>query len=857
MDRHSGERVLADRFDHQDEAVEAIMRAYTPAPGSRRRHFRAQLHMAPGLGKTRVAGRIAGLVAAPGSMCMCLPTRALLEQTHGVLRAMGRGGPVIAAYASRGAGLVREPGVWVTTGAVQLVGLVGEFLEAGEEQYTLLTTYASIEETIIPAHGRRAAEGGGARLPEWDLLVTDESHHTETSKRWGRINSQHLVPARHRLAMTATPRLLGPVRRDQQGRLTNDPAVQLSEKLHGPVAYTMGLSEAQLRGKLARSRVVVAEVDEERLRAVVGARGRHDDGVQAELLASSMGAVLRAAGTFGCRRLLTFHGSVAKALAAAEALPRQSFMLHEQGTRAPQRVFAVALHQDTPTEQREAALKALADGTDLEGRPVDLVVVCSVKLLTEGIDVPAVDAVAICDPRGAQHELLQIAGRALRWDAANPAKTASIIVPVLHLERAADDTMDGPDWDPVINVLRAVESYEPDGGPVSTDSSSRRPGPAVSLEEERERREARARELAQMLEFTRQRSLEVVADRLRITVVSDPAGLDLEEVLQAVVAYQAQHGSLRRVEAGWTFGGVDLAEGLERLRRWRRADEEDVARLAGEGGDEGAARAVWRRRGPRVPADVVQLLAQQGFVWEPRASARQGLLDAARIYAAEHGHLVPRLMDKVMVDGVEIPIGRLLSECRKPGYGDDEDLDALGVWRVPAGLPWTAAWHRKLVLLTAFTERGGHRAELLTGNRMFRGDDIGKWLCEQHVRWNALYELQRQALTELHMQPAEGDGRVHGRVPAVRRSREDRLMEVVAAARQHLDEVGPLTDADGRHQVEDSYRPAIGGTEVKLRSRLNTVRARIDSYTPEQRAHFAALGLPWAQTASVGTPAET
>ncbi|MFI8930725.1 DEAD/DEAH box helicase [Streptomyces sp. NPDC053474] len=453
---------LAALYDHQDDAVAAIMRACIPSPRARRPQFRAQLHMAPGLGKTRVAARVADLVAGRGSLLMVGPTRTLLEQTYHVLHAAGRSGPVIAVYSLRGAALTGEPGVRVSTHPQVVAWHANAFAAQGEGRFTVLATYASVENSLIAGH-RLSVERDARPLPEWDLLVCDESHHTETSRVWGRINEQHLVPAWHRLSMTATPRLLGAVRYDEQGRLVvSDPVVRLSEREHGPVAYRLGLREAQRRGKLARSPVVAAEVDEARLRELVAARGRADAGVLAELLTASLGAVLRAAGRVGRRRLLAYHSTVAGARAAAASLPQLARVLHGQGISAPRRVWAVALHEGTPAEERQRALATLAAGTDLRGRPVDLAVVCSVRLLSEGVDVPAVDAVALVDPRAAQGDLLQIAGRAVRYDWENPDKVASIIVPVLHLARAADGTLVGPDWVPVINMLHALESYEPD-----------------------------------------------------------------------------------------------------------------------------------------------------------------------------------------------------------------------------------------------------------------------------------------------------------------------------------------------------------------------------------------------------------
>ncbi|MEW2527598.1 DEAD/DEAH box helicase family protein [Streptomyces sp. NPDC047071] len=904
---------LAAFYDHQDDAVAAIMRIYTPSPRARRPRFRAQLHMAPGLGKTWVAARVADLVAGQGSLLMVVPTRALLEQTYRVLRAAGRSGPVIAVYSPRGAALAGEPGLRVTTDPRVVAWHANTCAAQGRGQFTVLATYASVEDSLIAGH-RLSRERDGARpLPEWDLLVCDESHHTETSQLWGRVNEQHLVPARHRLSMTATPRLLRAVHWDEQGRLrASDPVVRLSERRHGPVAFRLGLREAQRRGKLAHSPVVAAEVDEARLRELVAARGRADAGVRAELLTASLGAVLRAAGRVGCRRLLTYHSTVAGARAAAASLAQLARVLHGQGTSAPRRVWAAALHEGTPARERQRALAALAAGTDLRGRPVDLAVVCSVRLLSEGVDVPAVDAVALVDPRAAQGDLLQIAGRAVRYDHGNPDKVASIIVPVLHLAQAADDTLVGPDWVPVINMLRALESYEPDlidqedqadgdgHGALARRleragrSTSRGPHRIQPLTEARKRAEERVRDLQRMLAFTRQRSAAVVADWLKITVLSDPVTADTERLMRAVNAYHQRTGHLR-VPVDWhetlpldytrlpllkkksqeqqalaEEDGQDLAPEvaqepqvvvrlgweLERVRRQWRRDRDDLRALIAEHGPEEGLE-VWQGRPRRVPADLAALLGEYGFVWEPRASARQLLVEAAREYADRYGHLLPGVEETLDVDGQEVRIGRLLSECRRPSWGarDEERdvarvLEKLGVWRVRDGAPWNAGFERKLVLLKAFHAEGGRRGELLAGQRIFRGDDLGKWLCDQHRRWPRLAEEQRQVLLELRMGPATGDRRVKtagaARVP---RSRTERLMEIVTAARQHLEDVGPLVGEDGRHCVHDTYRPRINGIEVQLRRRLNAVRSRFPTYPPQQQALFAGLGLPWAEMA--------
>ncbi|MFE7314258.1 helicase-related protein [Streptomyces sp. NPDC057555] len=800
-------------------------------------------------------------------MLFAAPTWALVEQHYRSLRAYGWQGPVIALYADRDAALVglEDEGVWVAGSARQLAAMAARFRAEGTA-FVVLTTYASVEK-VIEAH-KLPPEEGTEPLAEWELLVTDEAHHTELSPVWGRINSQSMVPAWRRLAMTATSRLMGTLDRNKRGRLVVTAAARMSEKIHGPVVFQMGLSEAQRRGKLARSRVVAAEVDEERLREMVARLGPADAQVQAELLASASGAVLRAAGRFGCRRLLTYHRTVAGARAAAEAMPEQSWLLHAQGTTAPQCVFAVALDEESSGAERAAALKALADGTDLDGRPVDLVVVCSVGVLAEGIDVPAVDAVALVEPRRMPHVLLQIAGRAVRFDRDNPEKIASIIVPVLHLDGPAGDGEIGEsaDWDPVTNVLRAVESYEPDGGPPSPVESTGRTRPAVTDKEKHERREQREQEIADMLEFTTERSRRAVVDWIRFKVINDPAAGDLLRITEAAAAFHQQRQHLT-VPDNWEHNGLLLAVELDKLRRRARADKDDLNRLVAQmGGDIEEARAEWLRRGPRIHPTDIDYFTGMGFEWNPRADGRALLLAASRAYLQAHGHLLPQRGETINLGGEEIPISDMLVERRRPGTQDAgldelrEDflqrydpsgekrhlLDAVGAWRTDH-VPWTAAFHRQLGRLQLFKAEGGRRAELLGGSRPYRGGDLGRWLRGQHVKWKELDEAQRKALKALRMGPAAGDARL-GTVAVVaqRRGRAERARELADAARRHLAEVGPLTDEAGRITVADSYRPLVDGREVQLRKRLYTVRDGFPGYPPDLKAVFADLGLPWA-----------
>ncbi|QCX73715.1 hypothetical protein C9F11_47120 (plasmid) [Streptomyces sp. YIM 121038] len=71
---------------------------------------------------------------------------------------------------------------------------------------------------------------------------------------------------------------------------------------------------------------------------------------------------------------------------------------------------------------------------------------------------------------------------------------------------------------------------------------------------------------------------------------------------------------------------------LERVRRqWRRTRDALRTLTAELGPEEGLE--VWHGRPRRVPADLSALFGEYGCMGKPQASARQLLLEAARLHA--------------------------------------------------------------------------------------------------------------------------------------------------------------------------------------------------------------------------------
>lgn len=151
----------------------------------------------------------------------------------------------------------------------------------------------------------------------------------------------------------------------------------------------------------------------------------------------------------GASRILAFHTRVSHAKALAAAL---------DGVVLPDGRMIRSEHLESRHRAgwRAAALDRLAD------TPADTVsVLASARVLTEGVDVPAVDTVVFADPRKSAVDIVQAVGRAMRQA---PGKTRGRIVLAVTLERRdldEDTALSSTAWRHVWVVLRALTAMDP------------------------------------------------------------------------------------------------------------------------------------------------------------------------------------------------------------------------------------------------------------------------------------------------------------------------------------------------------------------------------------------------------------
>lgn len=408
---------------HQARALADLMTAFAL-------HDRVLLTQPPGCGKTLIA-RWHAEASNAQRVLVLLPSLALVAQTLREwrrLRSWRFDAMVVCSDPSTAAGAAerasgeyaRDDPDWraikvsVTTDPAR----AREFL-AGQPDGRPRVVFATYHSS--PA----VAEAQGSLVAPFDLVVCDEAHRLAgaPSAAFRTVLDAGEIRARHRLFMTATPRLC-----------TGDGVTSMDDQaLFGPQASGMGFDEAIGSGLLCDYQVMV----------IAGEPAMVED----DPMAATPAAMIKAIDQAGLTRILSFHNLVGRSARFAQ-------LLNGRITPGGRRVSCRHLDGKMPTAYRASVLAWLAEPDAGEVR-----IVSNARLLSEGIDVPAIDGIFFADPRSSVIDAIQAVGRVLR---PAPGKTlGTVVVPVAVPDDADDDTeLMLSRYSALWTVLRALRSHD-------------------------------------------------------------------------------------------------------------------------------------------------------------------------------------------------------------------------------------------------------------------------------------------------------------------------------------------------------------------------------------------------------------
>ena len=388
---------------------------------------RGKLIMACGTGKTLTSLRIAETIAGPnGRVLVCAPSISLLAQ---VLREwtaeakhpgralvvcsdvqVGRRTPKAAdADTAAAYDLIIPP----TTSPQRLAAAA-----PAVGQTVIFSTYQSLP--VI----QKAQELG---MSEFDLAVCDEAHRTTGVTRPGEdpshfvlIHDAAAIRARKRLYMTATPRIYLPGSRSKALEAGADVASMDDESTYGPELHRLTFHEAVEQDLLADYKVLVLAVNQSRVARRFEAM-LDDPDVKLDDAAKIVGCLNGLAktpgpdsdGSFGTddqpmRRAVAFSNTI-KASKSVTGLIAQAQVDNRAGLA--DRLGVEASHVDGTDGVLTRSERLAWLGGESPGQ---CRVLSNARCLTEGIDVPALDAVLFLQPRKSQIDVVQAVGRIMR-----------------------------------------------------------------------------------------------------------------------------------------------------------------------------------------------------------------------------------------------------------------------------------------------------------------------------------------------------------------------------------------------------------------------------------------------------------
>ncbi|MFY1681674.1 Helicase associated domain protein [Micromonospora sp. WMMD730] len=580
---------------YQREAVDAIVQGQ--ADGGR-----GQVRAACGTGKTIVSLHAARRLCPDGLVVVACPSLPLLAQTLTVWAATGTVNRILAVCG--------DDSIVPTSGDGALACPVTT--RPAEISAWLRDTPTGQPRLILVTHASAGLLGDGLTQAGVvaDLLIVDEAHHTAGwgGKHNSLLHDDDRLPARRRLYLSATPRVLTRRRPGDDDLLSMD-----DPQVFGPVRYQYPFARAIADGWLDDYRILVIGVTSHEALALLRDTDTHavTDLHGAPLRTTAIQtALIRAATEFGLRRILVFTSRIAQSRAFATTLPR-TFAATPEHLRPKGLLTTGHVDGTQNAAQRDIHLARLAHP------PQDgWTVISNARCLSEGVDVPAVDAVVFTSPKESEVDVAQAVGRALRR---NPdgSGIATVLVPVLLPDDPDDAPTDLAEWDTLLKVLRALRAHD---GDLATDLDTRRTTLTTSSGGES------GGGLPQRV-IIRLPDGYATDDLLRhITIrVLEETTSDWWAGYGALKTYAREHGHLR-ITPRHTTNGI-------RLDNWVRQQR-------------------FTYKTGRLSQDRVDALNRLGFDWAPVASAWERGLAAATAFHAEHGHLNPP--HRHTVDGVNL-----------------------------------------------------------------------------------------------------------------------------------------------------------------------------------------------------------
>ncbi|HSV26843.1 MAG TPA: DEAD/DEAH box helicase family protein, partial [Sedimentisphaerales bacterium] len=340
----------------------------------------------------------------------------------------------------------------------------------------VFSTYQSID---VIAKAQKQLRKDYPQYDAFDLIVCDEAHRTtgvtlsdEDESAFVKVHDNDFVKAKKRLYMTATPRLYSD---DIKSRAAQMEAVLCSmddEKLYGQEIYRIGFGEAVQKDLLTDYKVLILTLSDSdvppAIQKMIADKESEINTDDASKLIGCINALskrvlgddgaIKATDPDPMRRAVAFCPTIAtsKKINAIFNVATETYISALPAAEKEKMVSIASQHIDgTMSAPHRGMLMDWLKGHTDEN---ECRVLTNVRCLSEGVDVPSLDAVMFLSARNSQVDVVQSVGRVMRKSPGK--KYGYIIIPVIvpsnvEASKALDDNERYKVVWTVLNALRA------------------------------------------------------------------------------------------------------------------------------------------------------------------------------------------------------------------------------------------------------------------------------------------------------------------------------------------------------------------------------------------------------------------
>ena len=444
---------------------------------------RGQLIMAPGTGKTFTSLKVAEAMAKESDkeqyvVLYLVPSIQLLTQTlrgwnNDTDMTMSSMAVTSDRNASRSSVKQDESNIQIkasdigypaTTSPEKVLNNYRELMRKPKKDLLVVFgTYQSID-----VLGKAQKEG----FPEFDLIIADEAHRTTGAKALGeedssftKVHSNSNIKGHKRLYQTATPKLYGTEARKKAESNSILISSMDDENLYGKVFYRLGFGDAISHDILTDYKLMVLAVDETVVQKdMQKSLSDPENGLNID----DIGRIIGVWNGMIKRESFTdkVSGEPMKRAIAFSRTIKDSQRLSEQFENVVNDYLDSDKGYSVNVRHVDGSMNALQKNEALDWLASDDIpedsarILSNVRFLTEGIDVPNLDAIVFLSPRKSQVDIVQAVGRIIRKSEGK--EYGYIILPIVVPAGETPETIldNNKSYDVVWQVLNALRSVD-------------------------------------------------------------------------------------------------------------------------------------------------------------------------------------------------------------------------------------------------------------------------------------------------------------------------------------------------------------------------------------------------------------